>query len=101
MAKIKKIDLRIRRTGGGLFHDSRADVRVLTELIETCIEKINELVIANNELQDHLARTTTEIELPEPIEFDDGHDEPSRHYWPIQIKNAIKSQGYQVRVKGE
>lgn len=48
-----------------------------------------------------LSRQTVCIELPEPLEFDDGHDEPSRHYWPTQIKNAIKSQGYQVRVKGE
>lgn len=47
------------------------------------------------------------IELPEPLEFRDadyayeGGYDSSLHYWPIQIKNAIKSQGYQVRVKGE
>jgi len=43
-----------------------------------------------------MARQSVVIELPEPLEFDDGHDEPSLHYWPTQLKNAIQAQGYAV-----
>lgn len=48
-----------------------------------------------------IGRQTACIELPEPIEFDDGHDEPSHHYWPAQVKAALRLQGYQCRMKGE
>lgn len=42
------------------------------------------------------ARQSAVIDLPDPIEFDSGHDEPSFHYWPSQIKSALRKQGYQV-----
>jgi len=45
------------------------------------------------------SRQTACIELPEPLEFDDGHDEPSLHYWPTQLKNAIQAQGYSIGCK--
>ena len=45
-----------------------------------------------------IARSTVVIKLPDPIEFDDGHEEPSKHYWPTQIKASIESQGYKIKI---
>ena len=46
---IDKLNFNLRRTSnGGIFHDSREDVRTLTEALNRSIDKINELVIVVN-----------------------------------------------------
>jgi len=47
---MRELDIEIRRTGGGMFHDSRADVNVLIECVIVMENKINELVRMNNQI---------------------------------------------------
>ena len=52
---IKKIKMRLQITKeSGLFHDTRRDVRILCQCINKLEDKINELIEANNELQEKL-----------------------------------------------
>ena len=45
MSDIKKLNLRLKRSGGsGLFHDSRADSRLLIAVCNELADKINEIV---------------------------------------------------------
>lgn len=56
MKPIETLDISLRRSGGiNLIHDSRADVRALMQCFNILAGKVNELVIANNELQQKLA----------------------------------------------
>lgn len=49
---IEKIKLRIIKPDDtGMFHDSRKDSRTLGKAINMLIDKVNELVEANNQLQ--------------------------------------------------
>ncbi len=51
--KISKIKKRLRQTSGSsLFHDSRSDVRELKEAVNMLIDKVNELVEAQNKSDD-------------------------------------------------
>lgn len=55
--RIERIKTKIRKTDSiGMFHDSRSDVRILAKLVNTLIDKVNELTDANNDLQDKLDR---------------------------------------------
>lgn len=50
-----KINVKVRPSGeGGLFHDSRRDVRVLGQAVNLLIEKVNELIDENNRLKNTL-----------------------------------------------
>jgi len=48
---MKKLDLKLRRTGGAVFHDSRADSRLLMKCVNTIVEKLNEVIEENNRLK--------------------------------------------------
>jgi len=48
---IKKLDIKVNLTTGGLFHDSRADARLLGKCVNALIQKVNELIVQNNELK--------------------------------------------------
>lgn len=49
---VEKIKLRIIKPEDvGLFHDTRKDVRTLGKAINMLIDKVNELIVSNNELQ--------------------------------------------------
>lgn len=41
---MKKLKLHLNRTGGGMFHDSRADSRLLAKCVNQMSEKIDELI---------------------------------------------------------
>lgn len=41
---IKKLKLRLIKTGGGLFHDSRADSRLLADQLNRVASKVDELI---------------------------------------------------------
>ena len=62
MPVVKKLDLHLRRTGGGILHDSRADTHTLVKCIEACVQKINELVDANNTLHQQITNITSETD---------------------------------------
>lgn len=49
---IKEIDIKLRPSNNqGLFHNSRADARTCMEALNICIDKINEIVKAINEIK--------------------------------------------------
>jgi len=48
---MEKIKLRVVKSSEtGLFHDTRGDVRKLSQVVNTLIDKVNELVDENNRL---------------------------------------------------
>ena len=50
MKSVKQLKFKIRLTGGGgLFHDSRSDVKTLTKALKLTADKVNELVQVVNE----------------------------------------------------
>lgn len=51
---IKKIDIRLNRTGGGMFHDSRADSRLLAKCINQLSEKLDEVIDLCNKQEEEL-----------------------------------------------
>ena len=54
---MKKLDLNLRRTSGrGVFHDSRADSRLLMKCMNTIVEKLNEVIEENNKLKDKVEK---------------------------------------------
>jgi hypothetical protein len=48
---IKKLKIKIRKAGGGLFHDSRADINTLMGVCNELITKVNELTDEVNTLK--------------------------------------------------
>ncbi len=49
---IKEINIKLRPSNNqGLFHNSRADARTCMEALNICIDKINEIVKAINEIK--------------------------------------------------
>lgn len=49
---IKKLTIKIRKSGGGgIFHDSKADVNTLMRVCNELINKVNELTDEVNELK--------------------------------------------------
>jgi hypothetical protein len=48
---MKKLDIKITQSGGGLLHDSRQDVRTLGKVVNILIEKINDLIDEVNTLK--------------------------------------------------
>jgi len=51
-SKIQRLQIRVRSVdGGGLFHDSREDVRRITKVLHELITKVNELVDEVNQLK--------------------------------------------------
>lgn len=61
MRQIKKLGFRFKRTGGGLIHDSRGDVRILAEAVMLLTDKVNELVDSNNVLERELDAMRQEV----------------------------------------
>lgn len=50
---IEKITLYVRSSDSvAIFHDSRSDVKALAKVLNTCIEKVNEIVDTVNEMQE-------------------------------------------------
>lgn len=51
MRKIAPLNIKIRRSdSGGIFHDSRGDVRLLSQALNAILEKQNEIIRAVNAL---------------------------------------------------
>jgi hypothetical protein len=47
-----KIKIRVKRSSeSGIFHDSRKDIRVLGEMVNLLIDRVNELIEENNKLK--------------------------------------------------
>ena len=54
---IKKITLRLKRVGeSGLFHDSRADVRLISKFVNELTDKLNEVIDENNTLKSEIEK---------------------------------------------
>lgn len=54
---IKPLNIRLRKPDEtGIFHDSRHDVKVLSEACNILIDKVNELTNKVNELETQLSR---------------------------------------------
>lgn len=51
---MKKLDLNLRHSGGGMFHDSRADSRLLMKCVNEIVKKLNEVIEENNSLKNEL-----------------------------------------------
>lgn len=52
---MRKLDLSLRRTSEpSLFHDTRADVRLLMKVINAIHDKVNELIDENEELKEQI-----------------------------------------------
>ena len=59
---MRELDIEIRRTGGGMFHDSRADVNALIDCVIELKNKINELVRMNNQIAHGSRQLESEID---------------------------------------
>lgn len=53
---MKQLNLNLRITGGGIFHDSRADSRLLMQCINKIVQKLNEVVDENNNLKTEIEK---------------------------------------------
>jgi hypothetical protein len=58
---MKKIKQKLIRTSeSGLFHDSRKDVRLISQVVNNLIDTVNELIDENEKLKKLISETTTE-----------------------------------------
>ncbi len=61
MKHLEPIRLNIKLTGGGIFHDTRGDVRRLAEVNRILLEKCNELVRSNNTMMEEMELLNTRV----------------------------------------
>lgn len=60
MKTIKKITWEVSRASDrGVFHDARADARLLGKAINDLVDKVNEIIDSHNKIIQHDKETTT------------------------------------------
>jgi hypothetical protein len=53
---MEKLNLKLKRTSDtGIFHDSRADSRLIIKCVNTIVSKLNEVIEENNELKKEIS----------------------------------------------